>query len=182
MRQTIVIMAGGTGGHIMPGLAVADRLKALGWQVVWMGNRDGMEAKLVPHRGNGGDYEMAWVRFGALRGKGIARKLLLPFNLLRAFAQARRELKRLLPDVALGMGGFVSFPGGMMAVLSGIPLVVHEQNSVAGLANRGLAVVADRILTGFPEVFINIAPIVVLFLAWLTVIVSFFLFADRTVV
>ena len=151
MRQTIVIMAGGTGGHIMPGLAVADRLKALGWQVVWMGNRDGMEAKLVPHRGNGGDYEMAWVRFGALRGKGIARKLLLPFNLLRAFAQARRELKRLLPDVALGMGGFVSFPGGMMAVLSGIPLVVHEQNSVAGLANRVLAGVADRVMTGFPS-------------------------------
>ena len=152
MRQTIVIMAGGTGGHIMPGLAVADRLKALGWQVVWMGNRDGMEAKLVPHRGNGGDYEMAWVRFGALRGKGIVRKLLLPFNLLRAFAQARRELKRILPDVVLGMGGFVSFPGGMMAALAGIPLVLHEQNSVAGLANRVLAGVADRIMTGFPGV------------------------------
>ena len=155
MRQTIVIMAGGTGGHIMPGLAVADRLKALGWQVVWMGNRDGMEAKLVPQRGSGGNgsdgYEMAWVRFGALRGKGFLRKLLLPFNLLRGFAQARRELKRILPDVALGMGGFVSFPGGMMAALSGIPLVVHEQNSVAGLANRVLAGVADRIMTGFPE-------------------------------
>jgi UDP-N-acetylglucosamine--N-acetylmuramyl-(pentapeptide) pyrophosphoryl-undecaprenol N-acetylglucosamine transferase len=149
--KTILIMAGGTGGHIMPGLAVADHLKALGWRVVWMGNPDGMEARLVPNRDNGG-YEMSWVRFAALRGKGILRKLLLPVNLLRAFAQARREIKRIGPDVVLGMGGYITFPGGMMAVLSGVPLVLHEQNSVAGLANRVLALVADRVLTGFPEV------------------------------
>jgi UDP-N-acetylglucosamine--N-acetylmuramyl-(pentapeptide) pyrophosphoryl-undecaprenol N-acetylglucosamine transferase len=146
--KTILIMAGGTGGHIMPGLAVADHLKALGWRVVWMGNPDGMEGRLVPARG----YETAWVRFGALRGKGIVRKLMLPVNLLRAFAQARREIKRIGPDVVLGLGGYITFPGGMMAVLSGVPLVLHEQNSVAGLANRVLALVADRILTGFPEV------------------------------
>ena len=148
MRRIILIMAGGTGGHIMPGLAVADHLKALGWKVVWMGNPDGMEAKLVPTRG----YEVAWVRFAALRGKGIMRKLLLPINLLRGFAQARREIKRIGPDVVLGLGGFITFPGGMMAALAGVPLVVHEQNSVAGLANRVLSLVADRILTGFPGV------------------------------
>jgi UDP-N-acetylglucosamine--N-acetylmuramyl-(pentapeptide) pyrophosphoryl-undecaprenol N-acetylglucosamine transferase len=146
--KTIVIMAGGTGGHIMPGLAVADELRRRGWRVAWMGNPEGMEARLVPARG----YETAWVRFAALRGKGIVRKLLLPLNLLRGFAQAWRHFSHLRPDVVLGMGGFISFPGGMMAALRGIPLVLHEQNSVAGLANRVLAGVADRVLTGFPEV------------------------------
>lgn len=146
--KTIVIMAGGTGGHIMPGLAVADALRDAGWKVVWMGNPDGMEARLVPARG----YEMAWVRFGALRGKGILRKLLLPLNLLRGFTQAWRHFSRIRPDVVLGMGGFISFPGGMMAALRGIPLVLHEQNSIAGLANKVLAGVADRVLTGFPDV------------------------------
>lgn len=141
-------MAGGTGGHIMPGLAVAERLKAEGWQVAWMGNPDGMEARLTVGRG----YEMAWVHFSALRGKGLARALLLPINLLRGFSQAWSQLARIRPAVVLGMGGYVSFPGGMMAVLRGIPLVLHEQNSVAGLANRVLAGVADRILTGFPGV------------------------------
>lgn len=146
--KTILVMAGGTGGHIMPGLAVADHLKAQGWHVVWMGNPDGMEARLVPARG----YEMAWVRFTALRGKGIVRKLLLPFNLLRGFWQARREIRRIVPDVVLGMGGFITFPGGMMAAAAGVPLVLHEQNSVAGLANRVLSGVADRVVTGFPDV------------------------------
>lgn len=147
LYKTIVIMAGGTGGHIMPGLAVADELKRHNWRVIWMGNPDGMEARLVPAQG----YEMAWVRFTALRGKGILRKLLLPLNLLRGFAQAWRELSRIQPAVVLGMGGFISFPGGMMAALKGIPLVLHEQNSIAGLANRVLAGVADRVLTGFPD-------------------------------
>ncbi len=146
--KTILIMAGGTGGHVFPGLAVADYLHARGWRIVWMGNPEGMEAKLVPARG----YEMAWVRFAALRGKGWLRALLLPLNLLRAFGQALRELARVKPNVVLGMGGYVTFPGGMMAALSGRPLVVHEQNSVAGLANRVLAFVADRILCGFPGV------------------------------
>ena len=143
-----MVMAGGTGGHIMPGLAVAEHLRSLGWRVAWMGHPDGMEARLVPEKG----YDMAWVRFTALRGKGIGRKLLLPLNLLRGFFEALREIRRIRPDVVLGMGGFVSFPGGMMAALIGRPLVLHEQNSVAGLANRVLAGVADRILTGFPRV------------------------------
>lgn len=146
--KTLLIMAGGTGGHIFPGLAVADAVKAAGWRVVWLGNPDGMEARLVPARG----YEMANLRFAALRGKGLLRKLLLPFNLLHGFALAFGQLKKIRPDVVLGMGGFVSFPGGMMAVLRGVPLLIHEQNSVAGLANRVLAGVADRVLSGFPAV------------------------------
>jgi UDP-N-acetylglucosamine--N-acetylmuramyl-(pentapeptide) pyrophosphoryl-undecaprenol N-acetylglucosamine transferase len=148
MSRTVLVMAGGTGGHVFPALAVADYLRAQGWRVVWMGNPDGIEARLVPPRG----YEMAWVRFAALRGKGLLRMALLPLSLLRAFWQALRELLRVKPDVVLGMGGYVSFPGGMMAALCGRPLVVHEQNSIAGLSNRVLAGVADRILTGFPRV------------------------------
>lgn len=148
MKNTLLVMAGGTGGHIMPGMAVAEALRAQGWKIAWMGNPDGMEARLTAGR----DYDMAWVRFEALRGKGWLRKLLLPFNLLRGFILARRQIKRIRPDAVLGMGGYVSFPGGMMAVLSGIPLVLHEQNSVAGLTNKVLASVADRVLTGFPEV------------------------------
>ncbi len=146
--KTLVVMAGGTGGHIFPGLAVARVLRARGWRVVWLGNPDGMEARLVPRE----DFETVWVRFGALRGKGVVRKLLLPLNLLRGFWQALGALRSIRPDVVLGMGGYISFPGGMMAALLGRPLVVHEQNSVAGLANRVLASVADRVLSGFPEV------------------------------
>jgi len=151
MSKTLLVMAGGTGGHIMPGLAVAEHLKAQGWKIAWMGHPDGMEAKLTVGRG----YEMAWVHFSALRGKGLLRKLMLPFNLLRGFAEAWSQLKRIRPDVVLGMGGYISFPGGMMASLQGIPLVLHEQNSVAGLANKVLAGVADRIVTGFPGVLKN---------------------------
>lgn len=145
---TLMVMAGGTGGHIYPGLAVADALRDRGWKVVWMGNPDGMEARIVPTSG----YDMAWVRFTALRGKGLLRKLLLPLNLLRGFAQALGQIRRVGPDVVLGMGGYVTFPGGMMAALLGRPVVVHEQNSVAGLANRVLAGVADKVVTGFPDV------------------------------
>lgn len=143
----LLVMAGGTGGHIYPGIAVAEVLRARGWQVAWMGNADRMEGKIVPQQG----YELAWIRFGALRGKGLVQKLLLPVNLLRGFWQALQAIRRVKPDVVLGMGGYVSFPGGMMAVLLGRPLVVHEQNSVAGLANRVLARVADRVVSGFPD-------------------------------
>ncbi|WP_417068323.1 undecaprenyldiphospho-muramoylpentapeptide beta-N-acetylglucosaminyltransferase [Niveibacterium terrae] len=145
---TLMVMAGGTGGHIYPGIAVAEALRARGWKIAWLGNPDGMEARLVPARG----YEMAWVRFSALRGKGVVRKLLLPLNLLSGFWQALRAMRRIRPDVVIGMGGYVSFPGGMMAVLLGRKLVVHEQNSIAGLANRVLARVADRVVSGFPGV------------------------------
>jgi len=148
MSRTILLMAGGTGGHIFPALAVAEKMRERGWRVVWLGNPQGMEARLVPQHG----FEMVWVKFGALRGKGILRKLLLPFNLLRGFWQAQKAIRQVQPNVVLGMGGYITFPGGMMAALLGKPLVVHEQNSVAGLANRVLAGVADRIATGFPEV------------------------------
>lgn len=149
--QTLLVMAGGTGGHIFPALAIAELLKNRGWRVVWMGNPSGMEAKLVPAHG----YEMAWVKFGALRGKGLLKKLSLPFALLGACWQAWREIARVKPDVVLGMGGYISFPGGMMAALQGCPLVVHEQNSVAGLANRVLAKWATRVICGFPHALPN---------------------------
>jgi len=148
MSKTIMIMAGGTGGHIFPALAVAHKLRDAGWRVVWLGNPQGMEARLVPQHG----FEMVWVKFAALRGKGLLRKLLLPFNLLRGFWQAMRAIRQVRPNVVLGMGGYITFPGGMMAALTGVPLVLHEQNSVAGLANKVLAGVADRIVTGFPDV------------------------------
>lgn len=149
MSKTLLIMAGGTGGHIFPALAVGEQMREQGWRVVWLGNPDGMEARLVPQHG----FEMVWLKFGALRGKGLMRKLLLPFNLLRGFWQAQQAVRQVQPDVVLGMGGYISFPGGMMASLLGKPLVLHEQNSVAGLANRVLSGVADRVATGFPEVF-----------------------------
>jgi UDP-N-acetylglucosamine--N-acetylmuramyl-(pentapeptide) pyrophosphoryl-undecaprenol N-acetylglucosamine transferase len=141
-----MIAAGGTGGHVFPGLAVADYLRASGWRVVWLGSDSGMEAGLVPRRG----YEMAAVKFSGVRGKGPVALLLLPLKLLLAFWQSARAILAKRPDVVLGMGGYMSFPGGMMAALLGRPLVIHEQNSVAGLANRVLAGVADRVLCAFP--------------------------------
>jgi len=147
MVRTIMIMAGGTGGHVFPALAVAERLRGQGWRVVWLGAKTGMEAALVPQHG----YEMAWLRFSGLRGKGILRSLALPANLLVAFWQSARAILAHRPDVVLGMGGYISFPGGMMASLLGRPLVIHEQNSIAGLANRVLARLADRALQAFPE-------------------------------
>lgn len=146
MSRTIMIMAGGTGGHVMPGLAVAQQMRARGWQVVWLGNPAGMEAGLVARHG----IAMQPVSIGGLRGKGLVTGLLLPLVLLRAFWQCLRALRATKPAVVLGMGGYVAFPGGMMAALTGRPLVVHEQNSVAGLTNRLLAKVADRVLQAFP--------------------------------
>ena len=139
-------MAGGTGGHVFPGLAVADEMHGRGWKVVWMGARSGIEARLVPARG----YPVEWIRAVALRGKGLVANLLLPFNLLIGFWQSVRAIFRIRPDVVLGMGGYVAFPGGMMASLLARPLAVHEQNAVAGLSNRVLAGVADRRLVAFP--------------------------------
>ncbi|MGP1676518.1 MAG: undecaprenyldiphospho-muramoylpentapeptide beta-N-acetylglucosaminyltransferase [Burkholderiales bacterium] len=147
MQRTIMIMAGGTGGHVFPALAVAKYLSEQGWRVVWLGAKTGMEATLVPKHG----YEMAWVRFSGLRGKGLLRALALPANLLLAFWQSARAILARRPDVVLGMGGYISFPGGMMASLFGRPLAIHEQNSVAGLANKVLARLADRVLQAFPQ-------------------------------
>lgn len=148
MSRSILIMAGGTGGHIFPALAVADVLRAQGWQVTWLGAANSMEAELVPKHG----YEVAWVRFSGLRGKGLLRKLMLPLNLLLALWQSAVAMFRYRPDVVLGMGGYITFPGGLMAALLRKPLVIHEQNSVAGMSNKALAKLADRVLTGFPDV------------------------------
>ncbi|MCL2829703.1 MAG: undecaprenyldiphospho-muramoylpentapeptide beta-N-acetylglucosaminyltransferase [Betaproteobacteria bacterium] len=145
--RTLMIMAGGTGGHIFPGLAVAECLRARGWKIVWIGNSDGMESRLVRAQG----YELVEARFSALRGKGLMRKLALPFSLFAATLRARREMRRIRPDVVLGMGGYISAPGGLAAALMRIPLVIHEQNSVPGLANKLLARFSRRVLTGFPR-------------------------------
>jgi len=147
--RTIMIMAGGTGGHIFPALSVADYLKAEGWNVVWLGARGGMEAQVVPPRG----YTMAWIRFSGVRGKGFLPIALLPIYLLVAFWQSARAIFLHRPDVMLGMGGYTAFPAGMMGAFFNRPLVIHEQNSVAGLSNRVLAKVADRILVAFPDAF-----------------------------
>ncbi len=149
--RTVLVMAGGTGGHVMPALAVAERLRGDGWRVVWLGTRAGMEARLAVEKG----FDMAWVKVAGVRGKGLLAKLLLPFNLLTAFWQAARAIFRERPDVALGLGGYVAFPGGMMASLFNKPLVIHEQNAIAGLTNRILACLAERVLLGLPAAFQN---------------------------
>ena len=146
MPRTAVIMAGGTGGHIFPGLAVGEGLRAAGWDVAWMGAPTGMEARLVPAQG----YRMRWVDFGGVRGKGVARLLRLPLQLLRALLQAARALRAERPRVVLGMGGYITVPGGLLARLFGARLVLHEQNAVAGMSNRLLARLAARALCAFP--------------------------------
>ncbi len=145
--KRILIMAGGTGGHIFPGLAVADEMRAAGWDVVWMGARGGMEERLVPRHG----YRTALIRARAARGKGLVQKLLLPANLLYSFWESARAIHRLKPSVVLGLGGYVAFPGGMMASLLNRPLALHEQNAIAGVTNRVLAQVSDKVMVAFPD-------------------------------
>jgi len=141
-------MAGGTGGHIFPGLAVAEALRDAGWRVHWLGAPDSMEAQLVPPRG----FAFEAVQFGGVRGKGLQTLALLPLKLLRAFWQSLQVVRRVRPDVVVGLGGYITFPGGMMASLLGKPLVLHEQNSVAGLANKVLAQISERVFAAFPNV------------------------------
>ena len=148
-QKTALVMAGGTGGHIFPGLAVAEALRARGWQVHWLGAPASMESRIVPKHG----FALETIAFGGVRGKGVLTLALLPLRLLRAFWQALAVVRRVRPGVVVGLGGSISFPGGMMAVLAGRPLVLHEQNSVAGMANRVMAGVADRVFTAFPNVF-----------------------------
>jgi UDP-N-acetylglucosamine--N-acetylmuramyl-(pentapeptide) pyrophosphoryl-undecaprenol N-acetylglucosamine transferase len=148
-----LIMAGGTGGHIFPGLAVAQALRERGWRVHWFGGigkagQPSMESQLVPPQG----FAFEAIDFGGVRGKGLLTVALLPLRLLKAFWQSIQVLRRVKPDVVLGLGGYITFPGGMMSVLLGKPLILHEQNSVAGLANKVLAAVADRVFTAFPGV------------------------------
>ncbi|OQW88183.1 MAG: undecaprenyldiphospho-muramoylpentapeptide beta-N-acetylglucosaminyltransferase [Rhodoferax ferrireducens] len=153
MSKCALIMAGGTGGHIFPGLAVAHALRDKGWRVHWLGGRGqpgqpSMESQLVPPQG----FAFEVIDFGGLRGKGLSTLALLPLRLLKAFWQSITVLRRVKPDVVVGLGGYITFPAGLMAVALGKPLVLHEQNSVAGLANKVLAGVADRVFTAFPNV------------------------------
>lgn len=145
-RDAILIMAGGTGGHVFPALAVAEELRSAGHPVVWLGTQAGLEARVVPAAG----LPMAWVRVRGLRGKGFLHALTAPFMLLGALLQAGGILRRLRPRAVLGMGGFVTGPGGFMAWLLRRPLLIHEQNSIAGLTNRLLAPLATRVMEAFP--------------------------------
>lgn len=148
-----LVMAGGTGGHIFPGLAVAHALRAQGWTVCWLGGKGNspsgsMESRLVPPQG----FRFETLDFSGVRGKGMLPLVLLPLRLLRAFWQSIQVVRRVRPDIVIGLGGYITFPGAMMAVLLGKPLVLHEQNAVAGMANRVLAGVADRVYSAFPDV------------------------------
>ncbi len=148
-RPTVLIMAGGTGGHIFPARAVADVLAAEGWIVHWLGTADRMEARLVPQFG----YPLHTISVAGLRGKGWRSVLQAPFMLLRSLLQARALVKQLKPDLVLGFGGYASGPGGLAAWTDGVPLVIHEQNAVAGTTNKLLARIADQVLVAFPQAF-----------------------------
>lgn len=148
MTRTALVMAGGTGGHIFPGLAVAEALREQSWRVHWLGGPDSMESRLVPPRG----FAFEPVDFSGVRGKGLGTLVLLPLRLLKAFWQSIQVVRRVKPDVVIGLGGYITFPGGVVSVLLGKPLVLHEQNSVAGMANKVLASVAARVFTAFPNV------------------------------
>ena len=149
MSKTLMIMAGGTGGHVYPAMAVADALLAQGWKVVWLCTEGGMENRLIANK----PYQKAMISMRGVRGKGYLGWLLLPFKLLIALSQSALAMRQHQPDVVLGMGGFAAFPGGLMAKLLGKPLVVHEQNSVAGLTNKVLAPLANKVLAAFPAAF-----------------------------
>jgi UDP-N-acetylglucosamine--N-acetylmuramyl-(pentapeptide) pyrophosphoryl-undecaprenol N-acetylglucosamine transferase len=149
MTKRIVIMAGGTGGHVFPALAVAQYLLEQGWQVSWLGTERGLESRVVSENG----IELDNCAVAGIRGKGVGSKIAAVFRLVQACWQAARILRQRKPDVVLGMGGFVAGPGGLVAKLLGIPLVIHEQNRVVGTTNRLLARFANRVLEAFPDSF-----------------------------
>ncbi len=148
-QKRLMVMAGGTGGHVFPALAVAHRLIEIGWQVRWLGTSDRMEADLVPKHG----IEIDFISISGLKGKGLKALFMSPYKIIKATLQARKILKQYQPDVVLGMGGYVSGPGGLAAWLCGIPVIVHEQNGVAGLTNKALSCIATRVLQAFPGAF-----------------------------
>lgn len=156
LTKTLMVMAGGTGGHVYPAMAVADHLQAEGWRIVWLCTEGGMENRLIEGKG----YDKAMIHMQGVRGKGLLGWLLLPVKLAKAFSQSLSALKKHQPNVVLGMGGFAAFPGGFIAKLLGKPLVIHEQNSVAGLTNKVLAKLATRVLAAFPAAFGDKAALV----------------------
>lgn len=149
MAPSIAIMAGGTGGHVFPALAVADLLRARGAEVFWIGTRAGIESRLVPEHGFG----IEWLSVGGIRGKGLRTLAAAPMRIMAALREAAAILRRRSPAAVLGMGGFVSGPGGLMAHLQRRPLLIQEQNSVPGMTNQWLARVADRVFEAFPNSF-----------------------------
>ena len=152
-QKTAMIVAGGTGGHIYPGLAVAKALCNNGWSIIWLGTSKGMESSIIPNN----NIKFESIQFSGVRGKGLIIWLVLPFRVLKAIIQSAKIIYKIKPNVILGFGGYVTFPAGIAGRLLGTPLLLHEQNSVAGLSNRALAVVATQIYTAFPNV-INRAP------------------------
>lgn len=148
-NKKLLVMAGGTGGHVFPGLAVAKKLQQQGWEIRWLGTADRMEADLVPKHG----IEIDFIKVKGLRGQGISKLIKAPFQIINAILQARQHIKAWQPDVVLGMGGYVSGPGGIAAWLSGIPVVLHEQNAVAGLTNQWLSKIAKKVFQAFPGAF-----------------------------
>lgn len=148
-NKKLFVMAGGTGGHVFPGLAVAKQLQGRGWDIRWLGTADRMEAELVPKHG----IEIDFIRVKGIRGQGITRLLKAPFQIVSAVLQARKHFKQWQPDAVLGMGGYVSGPGGIAAWLMGIPVVLHEQNAVAGLTNQWLSKIARKVFQAFPGAF-----------------------------
>jgi undecaprenyldiphospho-muramoylpentapeptide beta-N-acetylglucosaminyltransferase len=151
MAKKLLVMAGGTGGHVFPAIAVARELQQQGWEICWLGTKDRMEADLVPKHG----IPIEFIQISGLKGKGVGALLKAPFAILRAVMQARKIIKKFKPDAVLGMGGYVSGPGGIAAKLCGVPVILHEQNAVAGLTNVWLSKIARRVLQAFPNAFPN---------------------------
>lgn len=156
VNKHLMVAAGGTGGHIFPGIAVAEHMQQQGWTVSWVGTADRMEAQLVPKHG----FEIDFVEVQGVRGNGITRLLKAPFMVLKAILAAKKIIKQRKPAVILAMGGYVTGPVGIAAKLSGVPLVIHEQNAVAGFSNKLLAKVANQVLAAFPNAFANKAEVV----------------------
>lgn len=151
MAKKLLVMAGGTGGHVFPAIAVARELQQQGWEIRWLGTKDRMEAELVPKHG----IAIEFIEISGLKGKGINALLKAPFAIFKAILQARRIIKAYQPDAVLGMGGYVSGPGGVAAKLCGVPVILHEQNAVAGLTNKWLSKIARKTLQAFPTAFAN---------------------------
>lgn len=149
MAKRLLVMAGGTGGHVFPAIAVARELQQQGWDICWLGTKDRMEADLVPKHG----IPIQFIEISGIKGKGLGALLKAPFAILRAVLQARKIIKNYQPHAVLGMGGYVSGPGGIAAKLCGVPVILHEQNAVAGLTNHWLSKVAKRTLQAFKTAF-----------------------------
>lgn len=149
MAKKLLVMAGGTGGHVFPAIAVARELQQQGWEIRWLGTKDRMEAELVPKHG----IDIEFIEISGIKGKGFVTLLKAPFAILKAVMQARKIIKNYQPNAVLGMGGYVSGPGGIAAKLCGVPVILHEQNAVAGLTNKWLSKIARKTLQAFPTAF-----------------------------